>query len=100
MMARNLKTKKMSKKLLKKRLNRKMASVSGSDEKAGQMVAAGVAGAKSQKQVSHNKNNEIHANTYTKNSVSPDGLSTVSKQVVDVVQSGSDSTSMKQNVVK
>merc|ERR1712151_1074494 len=93
---RNLKVKKQS----RNRLNRKLAEVSilNGDGKTG--AVSGLMVGKDQQDNHNNKHDEVHANTYQMDSVSPDGLSTVSRQVADVVSTSNESSEIHSNQVK
>merc|ERR1712232_1164188 len=93
---RNLKVKKQS----RNRLNRKLAEVSilNADGKTG--AISGLMVGKDQQDNHNNKHDEVHKNVYQMDSVSPDGLSTVSRQVADVVSTSNESSEIHSNQVK
>merc|ERR1711935_1161497 len=71
---------------LTKKHQRKLAASSiGVESDMGGVSETGVVAGKKDGVSSQNENKEVHANTFEVNSVSPDGLSKVTRQVADVV---------------
>jgi len=96
---RNLKVKTQPKQS-RSRLNRKLAEVSVMNGDGKTAAVSGLMVGKDQNDNHNNKHDEVHANTYSMDSTSPDGLSTVSRQVADVVTSTNETSEIHSNQVK
>lgn len=83
---------------LSKKHERKLeATTVGIESNLGGVLESGVVAGKKDGVSSQNSNKEVHANTYEVNSVSPDGLNKVSRQVADVVSTTVATTELHQS---
>lgn len=76
------------------------ASTVGVESNLGNFVGSGVVAGKKDGASSENDKREVHANTYEVNSISPDGLNKVTRQVQDVVSTTVSSAETHSSEVK